>query len=72
MRVGPKNVTTLKDRLEEWHNRDSRVPYEKMKRIYNNYSDIEKQIFAHSNIKPEDITDESVAEIIKELKNFEI
>ena len=37
-----------------------------------NIEDIEKQIFSHSNIRPEDINNESVAEIIEELKNFEI
>jgi hypothetical protein len=33
---------------------------------------IENQIFSHSNIKPEDINDESVAPIIEKLKNFEL
>ncbi len=34
--------------------------------------EIEKQIFAHSKIKPEDITDEAVAPIIEQLRGFMI
>jgi hypothetical protein len=34
--------------------------------------EIEKQIFAKCKIKPEDITDASVAPIIEELRNFVI
>jgi hypothetical protein len=34
--------------------------------------EIEKQIFTHSKIRPEDITDASIAANIEKLKNFEI
>ena len=35
-------------------------------------AEMEKQIFSKCKIKPEDITDETIAPIIEELKNFVI
>ncbi len=72
MRVGPKNIMPLRQRLEEWQKRDSRISIEYMEMTFSIFNKVENKIFAHSNIKPEDINDESVKDIIEELKNFEI
>ena len=69
LRVGLYGIISLKERIE-----DANVRYNGI------FSDvdiacterIENQIFSHSNIKPEDITDESIAPYIETLKNFEI
>ncbi len=76
MRVGPYGVISYAERMEEANKRYggkvSGVKEEERQKLVDCGKDIEKQIFAHSKIKPEDITDESVAGIIEELKNFEI
>ncbi len=75
-RVTPFGVVSVKDRnleAEKRYKETGRV-FDKEKRDFfmKNMFDIEKQIFSHSNIKPEDITDLSVRDIVEELKNFEI
>lgn len=73
-RVGPHGVLSFDERMNDANKRYKSVSFhdEERDRLVNCGRDIEKQIFAHSNIKPEDINDESVAKIIEELKNFEI
>jgi hypothetical protein len=76
MRVCPHGVISYEERMNEAGKRYKNHPQsieeiERLKLVECG-RDIEKQIFAHSNIKPEDITDESVAEMIEELKSFEI
>jgi len=71
-RLSPHGIMPLRERLEEWQRRDSRITKEYMENTYHTFKLVEENIFSHSNIKPEDINDESVRGIIEELKNFEI
>lgn len=75
-RVGPNGVLSYNQRMddanERYKNHKLSVDKEKRDRLVQCGRDIEKEIFSHSNIKPEDINDESVKNIIEELKNFEI
>ena len=75
-RVGPHGILSFEERMNDAGKRykDHKLSFQDEERIklVECGKDIEKQIFAHSNIKPEDITDESVKEMIEELKNFEI
>ncbi len=75
-RVTPHGIVSIEERNIEAYKRykdTGRAFDEEKKNFYaKNIFEIEKQIFLQSNIKPEDITDESVAKIIEELKNFEI
>ncbi len=73
-RVGPHGVLSFNERMNDANKRYKTTSFheEERDRLINCGREIEKQIFSHSNIKPEDINDESVAEIIEELKNFEI
>ena len=67
LRAGLHGIIPLKDRLEEIKPRyPGLVTEEAEVSIFH----IEKEIFSHSNIKPEDITDASSVSIIEELKNF--
>lgn len=74
-RVSPYSVVSFDERIEEARQRykwDEREDKEERAKLIACGKEIEKQIFAHCKIKPEDITDESVAPIIEELKNFVI
>lgn len=75
-RVSPKNVVSIRDRLIEgkkrYAGRDVDVTAHDRSLREECMNIIEKQIFSHTNIKPEDINDESIAKIIEELKDFEI
>ena len=71
-RLTPHGVMPLRARLEEWQYRDEKITIEYMEMTYNLFYSAENNIFSFSNIKPEDINDESVAPIIEKLKNFEI
>lgn len=60
------------DIKEKYLNRPSAVS-ENLRNIFeDSLKEIEKQIFSKCKIKPEDITDKSVALYIEKLKNFEI
>lgn len=77
LRVGPFGVVTLHERLMEGKQRyksrpDKWIPPEKWEELSDACYTIEKQVFARSTIKPSDITDESIAPIIEELKAYEI
>jgi hypothetical protein len=75
-RVGPHGILSYDERMNDankrYKNHKLSVEEEERDRLVNCGREIEKYIFSHSNIKPEDINDESVAKIIEELKNFEI
>lgn len=71
MRVGPKAVLSLENRLREWQGRDP-LRAHNAELLLKNFSAIEKEIFKDSNILPSDITDESVTADIENLKNFQI
>lgn len=77
LRVAPLGVVSTRERIEEGRKRyEKRSDFDlsqlEREEIENAVFGIEKQIFAHCKIKPEDITEESVAPIIEELKNFVI
>ncbi|MFA5773420.1 MAG: HD domain-containing protein [Candidatus Paceibacterota bacterium] len=75
-RVSPYGVVSAEE-----HSLDSKERYKNHPHAFDegrrsffmeNIYSIEKQIFSHSNIKPEDINDESVAKYIEKVKDFEI
>ncbi len=72
MRVSPFGVLPLLERLKEWQKRNPKMTEEYMEKVYEIISEVEEQIFKKCKIKPEDITDEAIAPIILELKNFVI
>ena len=75
IRVAPKSVVSLEERLEDGMKRyGGKYPELETKRfeLYDCIRDIESQIFSHMTITPSDITDASIASRIEALKNFEI
>ncbi len=73
-RVGPYGVLSFDERMNDANKRYKNDSFDETERdrLVECGRDIEKQIFSHSNIKPEDINDESTRKIIEELKDFEI
>ncbi|OGM28046.1 hypothetical protein A2692_05260 [Candidatus Woesebacteria bacterium RIFCSPHIGHO2_01_FULL_39_95] len=76
-RVAPFGVTSLQERHIESRSRytgheESKYSLEKFDYLSSINKKIESQIFAHCNIKPEDITEEKVRPLIDKLRNFEI
>ena len=80
-RVGPYGVLPLKERMLEGKRRfDAKrmhgaTPYyqdSEFERLVNTAQQLEKQIFAHANIQPDDITDEAVAPLLEELQNYPV
>jgi len=73
-RVTPFGVVPLEIRIKDLRDRyEHKGGDTPERRAYETgVREIEKQIFAKCRIKPEDITDEAVAPIIEELKNFVI
>ncbi len=77
LRVDPKGIVSLNQRLEEGKQRYKNRPNywisrDDQEKLYSACHEIEDQIFQHSIIKPSDITNESVAPIIENLKSYEI
>lgn len=77
MRVGPFGILSYEDRMEDARKRyvnvlDDEMTREKDRReiLLACGKDIERQIFEHCSIKPEDINDTSIAPIIEELKGY--
>jgi hypothetical protein len=76
-RTNPFGVVSLNERFQ-----DVKTRYAKRTQIYHNqlsfsnlcsyWVKIEKQIFAHCKIRPEDITEEIVRPLFKKLRNFDI
>lgn len=79
-RVGPHGVVSLTERLEEGRKRylaDGRKsslasPQDMFDVLARAERDIEKQIFAEAKIKPEDVSDASVAPLIEELWEYPV
>lgn len=75
-RVGPHGILSYNDRMNDANKRykDHKLSIEEEERdrLVNCGRDIEKYIFSHTNIKPEDITDEAIAPYIEKFKKFEI
>jgi len=76
MRIAPYKVDTLANRLSELKKRyvyerkmHSETEFDKLALAWKS---IEKQIFVHCKIKPEDITEEKVRPLIENLRNFKI
>lgn len=72
MRVGPHGVLSLADRLGEARKRYGIGSDEERWDLIKCAEQVEQQIFEHCSINPEDITDESIADIVEELKQTEI
>lgn len=80
MRTGPFGILSYEDRMEDARKRYANVPNDELTRyrekeriqLLSCGKDIERQIFEHCKIKPEDINDESVAPIIEKLKEYMI
>ena len=74
-RVTPYGITSFEYRMNEAKERYKDHPNafddKKHLNFKFNLKEIEKQIFSHLKIKPEDINDESVAQDIEKLKNYE-
>ena len=74
-RVCPHGIVSYEERMEEGRKRyqdrkDNNLKEEERKKLVACGKDIEKQIFAKCKIKPEDINDETVKQIIEKLKDF--
>jgi len=74
MRVGPHGVLSMEDRISEGHKR-----YEGRKHTITSdgfdafvlaLRNIEKQIFSKTHIKPEEITDDKIKDIMEELRTL--
>lgn len=77
LRVGPKGILSIKERLEEGRERykdrtEKWIAAEKWGELNHACLTVERQIFALASIRPEDITDESVKLVIEELKAYKI
>ena len=75
-RVTPHGVVSIQERSleakERYKNHPNKFDEESRLHFNKNVGSIESQIFSHSNIKPEDINDESIKNFLEILKNFEI
>lgn len=73
-RVTPKGVSSLEERINEgWKRYKNNSRYKgKFETMPTYWQKIEKQIFAHCKIKPEDITEEKVKPLTRKLNNFNI
>lgn len=75
IRVAPFGVTSLNERLNEVKDRyieNKGVTKEFFSSLVNGINVIEKQIFEYCKIIPEEISEEKVKSLFKDLKNFEI
>ena len=72
-RVSPHGITSLEERLEEGRRRYGKEGGVDEFNIEKScLEELEKQIFEQTNIKPNEITDESTKKIIEELKSFNV
>ena len=75
-RVTPYGVVSIEERSMEAKERYKNHPYafneENRLHFNKNLNSIEKQIFSHTKIKPEDITDDSIKDYLEKLKSFSI
>ena len=74
-RVTPNEIVSVVERNNEAKERYKNHPHafddEHSNFFLKNMRDIENQIFSHSNIKPEDINNQSILFYLKNLKDFE-
>jgi 5'-deoxynucleotidase YfbR-like HD superfamily hydrolase len=73
-RVGPLGVISLEQRFADLRKRYQNHKYDTQDRdnFENSLRKIEKQIFAHCSIRPDEITEEAIADGKERLKSFEI
>jgi hypothetical protein len=75
-RVSPHGIVSVEEHSLNAKERYKNHPHsfsEESRLVFNKYiSEIEKQIFSVSKIKPEDINDESIKKYLEDIKNFEI
>ena len=71
-RVSPRGVLPLRDRLRDMRERYSHPDDERTRALDAATERIEEVLFEGLSLRPEDITDESVAPMIESLKSFEI
>lgn len=76
LRVAPLGVVSVSERLSEgkrrYAGRYSQLHADDYDKKENCIFEIEKEIFSHSKIKPEDINDASISGYVEKLKNFEL
>ncbi|NVN96853.1 HD domain-containing protein [Candidatus Nomurabacteria bacterium] len=76
LRAAPHSVVSINERMDEAKKRykGHRNEFNQQERelFKENIMKIENQIFSHSNIKPEDINDESVKKYLEKLQNLSI
>lgn len=78
MRVGPLSVLPFRDRAFEGRKRyldrqtNHAIASDNFQELFESMENIEKQIFNKTKIKPEDITEERVQDIIKELRDITV
>ena len=74
-RVTPNGISSLDERLSEVKERyikNKGVSEEFYNELWNSAKEVEKQIFSHCKIKPENITEEKIQHLISDLRNFNI
>jgi len=73
-RVSPYGIVSFEERMDEAKMRYKKTEEEEKKReiLIQCGREIEKQIFAKCKIRPEDINNQTVAPIVRELRNFVI
>ncbi|MCM2339157.1 MAG: hypothetical protein NDI62_01745 [Burkholderiales bacterium] len=78
MRVSPLGVLPFRERALEGRKRylarkdNHAIASDNFEELFSSMENIEKQIFVKTKIKPEEITEESIQEIMKELRNLTI
>ena len=76
LRVGPHSILSYEERMDDfvkrYKNHKNLVEGQERLQLIDCGREIEKQIFLHSNIKPEDVNNDSIASIIDKLHEFEI
>ena len=79
MRVGPHGVLPLEERIldgrKRYLNRASKgwglsAPIDQFSKLVELEKELEKQIFAHARIKPEDITNEAIAGDVEKFRGY--
>ena len=77
-RVGPYGILSLDERIEESAKRyagkhpDIPRSAERFAELVAAAHELERQLFSHTDIKPEDITDTTTAPLIEELRNYSV
>jgi hypothetical protein len=75
-RVNPHNIVSIEERNLEakkrYENHPNSFGDEEREFFAKNIREIEKQIFSHCKIKPEDINDESIKNYLEKLQDFSI